>query len=230
MNPDKSNYKSFTDKPFPPILYVDTSFIVEALISGQPYHEASLRFIEALSENPKEQPILIFSDLLRIELKCAVIKVCIRNDYGKDKRIDKILKREPDLFKKYYSTVLEVERQLDGVLARFVERTYVPISENIIIKAGMIMSDYRLGSADAIHIATMEEWGIQDIVTYDWGIVDLPKYKPGCRVWTKRGLGKYKRREKERALYKEKILKPEKEIVEEAEQIVEKEVTDLSEE
>lgn len=215
MSPDKSFFKSFTDTPIPPILYVDTSFIVEALIEGQKYHKESLNFIEALAKDPKNQPILIFSDLLKIELRCAIIANCIRNKYGRKVNIHKILYLHPDLMTEYYLVVEEAAKQLEGVLGRFINWASIPISDVIIKKSGELMPRYRLGSYDAIHVATMEGWDIKDIVAYDWGIEDLPKYKADCKIWTCHGWAGYNDRNAKRRKKEEEIDK----LIREAETI-----------
>lgn len=216
MSPNQSFFKSFTDTPIPPILYIDTSFIVDALIEGQEHHKDSLSFIETLAKDPKNQPILIFSDLLKVELRCAIIANCIRNKYGRGININKMLKVHPDLIAEYYPVVMEAEKQLEGVLGRFVNWASVRITEAIIKQSNGLMSKYRLGSYDAIHIATMEEWDIKDIVVYDWGIEDLPKYKGDCNIWTCHGWKRYNNRKSDRAKKEDGIKK----LIQEAEAII----------
>jgi len=218
MSPDQSFFKSFTDEPNPPILYIDTTFIVDAIVEGQEHHEKSLEFIEKLAKDSKTQPIIIYSDLLRIEFRCAIIGICIRNKYDlKDKSIHDLIKAHPDVIKEFYPEVEEAEKQFQEILQRFVHRTSVEINEDIIKKSGDLMQRYRLGSYDAVHVATMEFWGIKDIVSYDWSFGDLPKYKPDCKVWSCHGFKKYNDRISKRKDPAETINK----IIQEAEAIVE---------
>ncbi|MDD5427975.1 MAG: PIN domain-containing protein [Candidatus Omnitrophica bacterium] len=216
MSPDSSSYKNFSDRPIPPILYVDTSFIVDALVDGQLFHKESMGFIDEMAKDVDKQPILIFSDILKIELKCAVTSICIRNDYGKNISINRVLKLHPDLIQKYYPTVELAEKQFMDVLQRFKNWTSMPIDEEIINRAGSVMPKYRLGSSDAIHVATMEKWDIKDILTYDWGIEDLPMYKGDCSVWTCNGWRRYLSRSKRRSKRDEEL----KRLIEEAKEIL----------
>ena len=218
MTPDVSFYKplDYINEFIPPILYLDTSFVVEALVEGQQYHERSRQFISDLAKDSDNQPILIFSDLLIIELKCAVISICIRNEYGRSAKLHKKIKEKPDLVSKYYSNVIEVEKQWADTLCNFKNWASISITKNIIERAGEIMPLYRLGSMDAIHIATMEAWDIKDVASLDWGFGDLPRYKPNCRVWSCDGWKKYTIRKEAR----KRIAVKSKEAVEEAEQII----------
>jgi len=215
MTATRASFKSFSDQPIPAILYVDTSFVVDALIKGQRFHTKSLAFIDTLAKDPKNQPILIFSDLLEVELRCAIISNCIRNDFGKSANVKDILAKDPNLIPKYYSVVEDAKKQLEGILQRFTHWASVRITEEIIEKAGVLMVQYRLGSYDAIHIATMEKWDINDIVVYDGGIEDLPKYKTSCIIWTRKGWAKYIGRESRRKGNKvaEQAIKQAEELV-----------------
>ena len=58
------------------------------------------------------------------------------------------------------------------------------------------MPKYRLGSYDALHIATMEDWGIKNLAVFDQGIEDLPRYRAETNIWTVNGWERYKKRHK----------------------------------
>jgi|GEM_PF-1421937 len=191
-------FKEFTDCNLPPIIYVDTSFIVESLIKGQRHQEVAMDFIDALAK-AKDQPIVIFSELLKSEMRCAVISICLRNEFGGRVKIGDRLFENPDYIKKYYVKAEAAEVKLYEIMQRFKHWTSVPIDEKITQRAGKIMPKYRLGSLDAIHIATMEEWGINDIVVFDWGIEELPRYRANINIWTVNGWARHQKRLKKRS-------------------------------
>ena len=217
-------FKEFSFPDIPPIIYTDTSFFVRALIDGQKYHRESVDFIDRLAL-ASTQPIIVFSELLKIELRCAVICTCLKNERGEDISVRHELFRDPDCIQKYYPQAEEAEKRLLDILQRFKKWTCMPISSEITQKANIIMPKYRLGSQDALHIATMEHWGVKDIVVFDWGIEDLPMYKGECYIWTCDGWGRYKKRVEERSRFKE-VLKRERDAVRQAQEIVDKEESD----
>ena len=66
----------------------------------------------------------------------------------------------------------------------------------------------------------MEDWGVKDIVAFDWGIDELPMYT-GCFVWTCGEEGRKQKslkiRENESRVLK---INPERAIVIEAQEII----------
>jgi predicted nucleic acid-binding protein len=191
--PHKQWFKEYSEEEIPPSLYFDTSFIVSALIEGEKYHKKTVSFIDSLA-CAKQQPVIVFSELLHTELRCAVIAICIRNKFGKDTKINKIIFNDPDIIKRYYPQVKEAEEGLNGILQRFVNWISVPVTEKITAKAGEVMPAFRLGSQDAVHVATMLDWDIINIAAYDWGIEELPRYKGGVHIWTVNGAARYEKR------------------------------------
>jgi predicted nucleic acid-binding protein len=192
----ESCYKDFsdTDAVFPPYIFFDTSFVVEALVFGQPNHDRAKAFIERLA-NAIPQPVVTFSDLLYTELRCAILSLVVQNSLGVDRRgAIKAIKKNPELIKKHFCDVEKAEKNFREILQRFEHRLDIPMTEDITERAGVLMPKYRLGSNDAIHVASMEDMGINDIAVIDRDLIFLPRYKGrDIVVWTVDGFEKYKK-------------------------------------
>lgn len=182
-------FREFNDSNLPDIIYFDTSFVIETLIKGQRYHQQCKDFIKRLSE---KQPIIIFSDLLKPELWCGAISVCIRNYYKGDVDIRQKINERPKLIKHYHNKAVRIQKDFFDLLQRFKNWASVEIKENILNKALSLMKEYSLPSYDAIHIATMEEWDITDIAVFDQHIENIPSIK----IWSVNGVERYIKREK----------------------------------
>ena len=177
-------FREFNDTNLPEIIYFDTSFVVETLIKGQKYHQLCKDFILRLE---KKQPVIIFSELLIPELWCGGISVCVRNYFKGDVNVREMINRHPKLIKGYFDKVLKMEKDFSGVLQRFKDWTSIQINEKILSRAKDLMPRYCLGSYDAIHIATMEEWGIKDIAVFDQHIENIPNIK----IWSVDAVSRY---------------------------------------
>jgi len=184
MTAKLSYFRNLKTDQLPPILYFDTSFIVNALVAGEFFHTECVDFIGRLANlKLKEQPYIVFSELLKTELRCAILSICIRNRFGKDTNIFDRIRANPELLKEFNSSAELAEKCLLGIMQRFTNWACMPINDKINERASKLVGSYRLGSYDAIHIATMEDWGVKDIVAFDWGIDELPKYA-SCFIWT----------------------------------------------
>lgn len=221
MTAKLSYFRNLKADQLPPILYFDSSFIVNALVAGEFFHAECFDFIDRLAKlSPEEQPVIVFSELLKTELRCAIISICIRKRFGKEtKTLDRI-RANPELLKEFNPSAEHAEKCLLGIMRRFTHWSCMPINEKINDKASKLMGSYRLGSYDAIHVATMEVWGIKDIVAFDWGIDELPKYM-SCFVWTFGQEGR-KHKSLEMRENESKVLKitPELPIVIDAQEII----------
>lgn len=182
-------FREFNDSNLPDIIYFDTSFAIEILIKGQKYHQQCKDFIKRLSE---KQSIIIFSDLLRPELWCGAISVCIRDYYKGDVGISRKIKEHPKLVRHFHAKAVRIEKDFFDLLQRFKNWASVEIKENILNKALSLMKEYSLPSYDAIHIATMEKWDITDIAVFDQHIENIPSIK----IWSVDAAERYIKREK----------------------------------
>lgn len=182
-------FREFNDTNLPEIIYFDTSFVIETLIKGQRYQQQCKNFIEQLRQ---KQPVVIFSELLKAELWCGTISVCIRNMYGENVNARDTINQHPKLIKHFDSKVVRIQKDFIALLQRFKDWTSIELTEKISNRAHLLMPKYCLGSYDAIHIATMEEWGIKDIAVFDQHIENIPN----IRIWSVDAVSRYLNRKK----------------------------------
>ncbi|MBU1086411.1 MAG: PIN domain-containing protein [Candidatus Omnitrophica bacterium] len=205
MSYQPSCFKNFQSDVLPEFLYCDTSFFVEALIRNKRHNAACAQFIKRLAE---AKVILVFSTLLIAEFRCAILSSCLRDEFGSDVKIMDMLRKKPELIKQYAPIIKNAEQALNDMLGSFESWSYIPLDEKISLAAQETMFKYRLASYDAIHITTMEEWGINDIVVIDGGIEDLYHYKENCAIWTIDGYNRFKGRHPNNTSAKKKQVKP----------------------
>ena len=125
--------------------------------------------------------------------------------------------------------LVSIGANLDTRVGCFADRRNIPLEPTNKVQEAIIY--HALGSYDALHIATMEDWDIHDIVAFDWGIDELPKYT-SCFVWT---CGAEERKEKSLKLRREElqVIQSQSEsdiVIQEAQDIVESETTQELEE
>lgn len=180
----RPSFREFNDPNPPEIIYFDTSFVLETLVKGQCYHEQCKNFIKRLET---KQPIVIFSELLKAELWCGTIAICVRNRFGQDVNVRQVIDQHPKLIRHYDSKAVRIQKDFVALLQRFKDWTSIELSEEISIRAHLLMPKYCLGSYDAIHIATMEEWGIKDIAVFDKHIENIPN----IRIWSVDAVSRY---------------------------------------
>lgn len=189
--PLRNNYKELTESDLPEYIYIDTSFIIHAIINTEIYHTEAINFLKSLE---LKQPIVIFSDLLIPELRCAVLTICLRSDYGDKIKVMQLLGKNPLLIRRYTDNIETAEKSLWAIMERFENRMTIPIKEKYIKNSGILMNKYCLGSYDAIHVASMEDYNIKDIAVMDKGLEDLPHHNKDYRIWTIDGFQRYKNR------------------------------------
>ncbi|MEW6040917.1 MAG: type II toxin-antitoxin system VapC family toxin [Elusimicrobiota bacterium] len=187
----KHCFKDFQDKNIPESIYFDTSFVVNVMVKESPYYLQCKEFISKLLN---KQSIIIFSSILLPELWCAVVSICIRNQYEEKVKVREAIHKKPKLIRHYFSKAEKIEKDFRKVLTQFENWIMVPVNEKIISKANLIMPKYCLPSMDAIHIATAEEWAVRDIVAIDRDLEDLPLYETKYNIWTVNGWDRFKKR------------------------------------
>lgn len=145
---------------------LDSSFAVNALLSGEDHHGAARQYLEALAVNGTE---LVFSHLLELELREVAFRYPLKQAHGKD-----WLRRRHD------GRTLRMARRLiartmgawDELLTAF---TYaiVPV-DTVYARVPELMDRHGLQSYDAVHAATAEAYGGGTIVTTDAGFASVP--------------------------------------------------------
>src|SRR4051812_29740116 len=71
------------DCPIPEVPLLDSSFVVNALLSGEAHHTAAVEYLERLAD---ADSFLIFSHLLELELREVAFRTPLIQDYPKDWR------------------------------------------------------------------------------------------------------------------------------------------------
>ena len=183
-----THLKKFTNIPLPEIIYFDTSFVIKVLIDGQSHFIQCREFIELLK---KKQPIVVFSNLLRMELWHTRLIIVFQN-LEKEKHINfaNCLKKYPNAPRRFYSEISGVNKLFNELLQNFKNWAEIPVEDKIINLALELIHKYNLDSYDAVHIATMLNWGIKDIVVFDQHIEDITD----LNIWTNSGLKRYRKR------------------------------------
>lgn len=170
------------------LIYWDTNFAVKLLVENQSYSSQCISFLKRLK---KRQPVIIFSELLLIELWTALLKIKLQNiENTKSIDLRKICRKRPNIIANLSPKIEGDLRKFKGILSNFTDWLAIPVSRNIINKAFKISKEYNLISYDAIHISTMlynDIYPIKNIVTFDWQIEDITD----INVWTKNGIRKY---------------------------------------
>lgn len=176
-----------TEERFP-IVSLDTSFVLKALVEGLGYHEQCVQFIKDLRTI---QPIIVFSELLRSELWCANLRIKISNIYQvKPSQATDIIKKYPKLPRQLSRHSKEINRCFDELLGGFTYWHAIPVDNKITAKALDLLNKYNLLGADAIHIASMlhnDFEAVKHIVAFDDDIENITD----LTVWTVEGKRRY---------------------------------------
>lgn len=145
---------------------LDTSFVVEALITTQPLHAICRPFFLRIVESGVS---VTTSDLLSVELAEAVIAIALKERWGSrwrshrtDGRARRRAARLMNDAVSRYETLLLSAYHLSVPVARAGSA------------ARSLMTDYGLASYDAVHAASAIAAGAGAIVTLDTGFALLP--------------------------------------------------------
>ncbi len=159
------SFESF-NCPLPDKVTLDTSFVVNALMSGEKHHHAAQRFLERLAEN---NTFLVYNHLLELELREVAFMVPIRETFRRDwrsrrhdgrtlRRARWRAARTMDAWNELLTAFAWAEVQVDAVQDRLAE-----------------MMGRGMASYDAVHAATAETYGGGQMVTTDVGFAWVPQ-------------------------------------------------------
>jgi len=150
----------------PQDLVVDTSFVVDALISAQPNHVICHRFVERLAA---VGATLYFNRLLETELVEVAFRLALKERFGKEW----MRRRHDGRSRKRVGRLMgQVQAAWEETLASF---SFVRVELHEVTDAmPEMMRRYGLGSHDAIHAATSLYAGVPRIATLDTGFASLP--------------------------------------------------------
>lgn len=150
----------------PDELLLDTSFVVEALISSQPLHEPCLDFLVRLVEKGVQ---IRFSSMLELELAETAFQLALKERHPKDWRRYRHDGRARPRAARLMSGAAQAWR---AVTPHFdVRRVEV---DEVIDRVPALMTAYGLASYDAVHAATALLPTSVGIVTTDVGFSALP--------------------------------------------------------
>lgn len=145
---------------------LDTSFLVEALMSGQTHHHSCANALISMAEEGTE---LVFSSLLELELVEAAYQVALRQRYGKKWRQARSDGRARSRAAKLAEDALDAWHE---ALSAFTA-TRVDAAE-VADRVPALMRAHALGSYDAVHVATAQGAGVRTILALDTGFARVP--------------------------------------------------------
>jgi predicted nucleic acid-binding protein len=146
--------------------FLDTSFVVEALVSSQRYHKASQLFMERLAE---ASLTIYFNRLLEVEPFEATFRIALKELHPRD-----WLTVRPDgrARRRANALLAQTQRAWTEVLAA---TAWVAIElHEVIDRVPHLMGRYGLASYDAVHVASAMYAGVRDFVTLDRGFALVP--------------------------------------------------------
>ena len=163
MASSRSRISSFL---FPDPIALDTSFVVEALLTTQPLHPACSVFLARIVESGVA---VVTSDLLAVELAESAFAITLKERWGgrwRGHRTDGRSRRPAT--QRLNHTIMRYEALLSPV-------NHLPIPiRRVTPDARVLMTDFGIASYDAIHAASAIAAGASAIVTLDTGFALLP--------------------------------------------------------
>jgi predicted nucleic acid-binding protein len=150
----------------PDPIALDTSFVVEALLTTQPLHPACGAFLKRIFDSGVT---VVTSDLLAVELAESAFAITLKERWGgrwRGHRTDGRSRRPAT--RRLNHTVMSYEALLSPV-------NHLPIPvRRVTADARVLMTDFGIASYDAVHAASAIAAGAEAIVTLDTGFALLP--------------------------------------------------------
>ncbi len=160
----------------PDPIALDTSFVVEALLTTQPLHPACSAFLKRIFDSGVA---VVTSDLLAVELAESAFAITLKERWGGRWRGHRTDGRSPrPATQRLNHTVMRFEALLSPV-------NHLPIPvRRVAADARVLMTDFGIASYDAVHAASAIAAGAEAIVTLDTGFALLPS--PQLTIYTDR--------------------------------------------
>ena len=158
--------RAFFSSDLPPThLYLDTDFLIAAVVPYEPHHERSVRFFERLLEHGWTG--IYLSVLSWMEFAHVITREDFRNRWppGDYARFDLGRWGDAQIRERYIQTLYQT---LEDLLAPF-EWNEISVTPDVRVTAGRFMAQYALKSLDALHLACMAHLGIRDLASFDDG-------------------------------------------------------------
>jgi predicted nucleic acid-binding protein len=145
---------------------LDTSYVVEALLSGQTYHEECAEALEHVVELSRQ---VSYSSLLELELIEACYQVALRDQYDKGWKQARRDGRARRRASRIAEEALAAWSELVGLGFDRVEASAVAD------EVPHLMHRYALGSYDAVHAATALAVRADGLIALDTAFARVPK-------------------------------------------------------
>jgi predicted nucleic acid-binding protein len=150
----------------PDPIALDTSFVVEALLSTQPLHGVCDAFLTRIFNSGVT---VVTSDLLAVELAETAFAIAMKERWrGKWRAHRTDGRSRPRAARLLNHTVTRYEALLSSM-----NQLPIPI-RRVMADARTLMTDYGIASYDAIHAASAIATGAKAMVTLDTGFALLP--------------------------------------------------------
>lgn len=146
----------------PDPIALDTSFVVEALLTTQPLHPSCSAFLKRIFDSGVA---VVTSDLFAVELAESAFAITLKERWGgrwRGHRTDGRSRRPAS--RRLNHTVMSYEALLSPV-------NHLPIP---VRRVTVLMTDFGIASYDAVHAASAIAAGAEAIVTLDTGFALLP--------------------------------------------------------
>ncbi len=148
---------SFEEQP-PKIAYIDPSFFINLMVKDSRFFEECKNYSQKLRRG---KTVLVMSNLGLDEIWYVLLKLFAMRDY--EKNWQKILKKNPDVVKKY-SEEIEIHTlellEIPNLLLAEISVDQTMLSLNLIKKYGLF-------PRDAIHAAAAIASRIENVITTD---------------------------------------------------------------
>jgi len=154
------------DRPIPDLVTLDTSFVVNALLSAERHHIAARQFLQILATN---NTTLVYNHLLELELREVAFRLPIRDAYPKDWRRRRHDGRTLRGARRLVAETMSAWEQLLTAFAYAVVQV-----DAVYDRVPELMGRHGLASYDAVHAATAEAYGGSGIVTTDARFASVP--------------------------------------------------------
>jgi predicted nucleic acid-binding protein len=145
---------------------LDTSFVVEALLTTQPLHHACSAFLKRIFDSGV---VVVTSDLLAVELAESAFAITLKERWGGAPARTPHRRTLPPP----RHTAAESHHMSYEALLSPVNHLPIPI-RRVTADARVLMTDFGIASYDAVHAASAIAAGAEAIVTLDTGFALLP--------------------------------------------------------
>ena len=140
---------------------LDTSFVVDAMLTGQSRHADAYRYLLMLAIADTH---IYFNRLLELELAEAAYKIAIKEQFGNKRARD--MRTDGRALRRASRLAGRLSAAWDGVLSNF---TWGIVELHEVAAEAPLFMERGLASYDAVHAASAISLGVEHLVTTDSG-------------------------------------------------------------